>query len=461
MKLSGYFWIGFLCYLTASLVVVADDETDYSGDGSGAIRSFLKSFLRKTAGVDSDSVNTEERVENVTVPKFLRDLYQCWSSMDTVPQGQNLTNNTEVIENCRKAIEDDGLPDDGVLPLTMQMSDTVMTFMNKGTLPKRIPLVNTTSQPLGKHLRIQFNYTLHKEGTVMSAEFRVHRSPNKPNMAPARCLSAVRDDSLLVKLWMGKLVVDGGDSSVYQRVDLIAERRLSASELQRIEWVLLKNLSSISESSLNQSSTAAVSLFLTLGGDCSGVDPRNLGFDDTSAPKDLQPYLTVFFKSSTISQVEDVLNVPTEAPDEHQRRKRATEDNSALIKYMTDILKRTQPPTTRTPSPTLHPANQCAAYDYVVDLSNIGWNELVLIPASGFRNKYCAGHCRYPLNSDRDTTHAYLQTLASLHNPNEIPPPCCAPKGPLRPVSLVVRSGDNEAKLIKVDNLIVESCACL
>ena len=133
MKLSGYFWIGFLCYLTASLVVVADDETDYSGDGSGAIRSFLKSFLRKTAGVDSDSVNTEERVENVTVPKFLRDLYQCWSSMDTVPQGQNLTNNTEVIENCRKAIEDDGLPDDGVLPLTMQMSDTVMTFMNKGT----------------------------------------------------------------------------------------------------------------------------------------------------------------------------------------------------------------------------------------------------------------------------------------------------------------------------------------
>lgn len=95
-----------------------------------------------------------------------------------------------------------------------------------------------------------------------------------------------------------------------------------------------------------------------------------------------------------------------------------------------------------------------------VDLSDVGWNNLVVTPPTGFTTKYCLGHCVFPLDTNRDSFHAVIQAIANIHRPDEIPPPCCAPKT-LAPLVVIVRTKENQLTLKKIPGLIVKECACL
>ena len=77
------------------------------------------------------------------------------------------------------------------------------------------------------------------------------------------------------------------------------------------------------------------------------------------------------------------------------------------------------------------------------------------MPATGFTTKYCQGHCLFPLDTNRDTFHAVIQAVASIHRPDEIPPPCCAPKT-LAPLPVLMRTKDNQVVLMKLHGMIVK-----
>ena len=256
----------------------------------------------------------------------------------------------------------------------------------------------------------------------------------------------------MLKLWIGKLT--GDKSGEYQPVDLLSERRLSASDLKLREWYLFKNLTFSSEEWLNGNSLPGISLYMTLGGVCGGVDPRDIGFNDAFSTAEHQPYFTIFCNNSFGNQMIGVSG-DSEDPTESRHRREANSLFSGLKKSAEDAMRNNSRPTPQTLAD--QKTGVCKSYDLVISLNTVSWQNLVYAPTA-IRTKYCAGRCSYPLD-ESSTLHAVLQTMASIHLPNEVPPPCCAPKS-LSPLSVIMKH-DKDFALRRIPDLIVNSCACL
>ena len=284
---------------------------------------------------------------------------------------------------------------------------------------------------------------------MIATEFRIHRRALIRENVSSDCRSAIMEDGLLLKLWVGKLT--GDKSGEYQPVDLLSERRLSASDLKRREWYLFKNLTFSSEEWLNGSgSLPGISLYMTLGGVCSGVDPRDIGFDDAFSIAGHQPYFTIFYNNSFGNQIIG----DSEDPTESRRRREANSLIHNLKNSAEEGLRNYQGPTPRTLAD--RKKGVCKAYDLVIPLNTVGWQNLVFSPTV-IRTKYCVGQCSYPL-ANSSGIHAVLQTMASIHRPNMVPPPCCAPNS-LSSLSVLMRN-DNFV-LRRIPDLIVNSCTCM
>ena len=137
--------------LVASLSVrlsSGDDDDVGSGIGSGMMLRLLKDELNRKAGFNTDQTTQDVPVP---VPQFLKHLYECWRTLDSLPESENITNSTVVREHCKKAMEDDDQAEGDHLPVPMQTADTVMTFLNEGTpicVVFRLPLVRVCARVL-------------------------------------------------------------------------------------------------------------------------------------------------------------------------------------------------------------------------------------------------------------------------------------------------------------------------
>nr|QXY82398.1 transforming growth factor beta G HduTGFbG [Halisarca dujardinii] len=434
-------------------------DMDSSASGSGAMLRYLEEQLKKSAGLSDLDISTQSKGD-VIVPSFLQHVYNCWSALDGIPHVNNMTNASHVKEVCKDAIEDEseGLPADGVLPLPMQESDTVLTFMNDANLPQPTPVVASTGQPLTSALRIQFNYTLHKKGQVIVTEFRVHHDRSAPLEVPAVCEESIREDSLLIKLWMGEL--GSRSSQENQSVELIAERRISYKKFRDLEWVVLRNLSLFTEICTNRTFSAAISLYLTLGGACSDSTPCSVGFDNVLAAKEYQPYLTIFFKSEGTTLGNTVISTPINHGSGRERRESADDIARRTLADLGTTASTSSPqPTSSREELNSREKSPCKSYDYTIMLNEAGWQDLIVSPTV-IKTKYCAGHCLSPMDPNRDPPHAILQTLANHLRPDLVPMTCCAPLS-LQRLTVLLTFGASELRLIILNNLIVSSCACM
>ena len=87
-------------------------------------RELLREALSEAAGLDADRLEGGDSTykQDVVVPQFMLDMYDCWNTMDD-------DNATNVMQHCHRAIVDE---EEDSLPKVVQEADTMLTFLHEG-----------------------------------------------------------------------------------------------------------------------------------------------------------------------------------------------------------------------------------------------------------------------------------------------------------------------------------------
>jgi len=96
-----------------------------------------------------------------------------------------------------------------------------------------------------------------------------------------------------------------------------------------------------------------------------------------------------------------------------------------------------------------------------ISFADLGWQNYIVQPSS-YPANFCGGVCPYPLNVYHNTTkHSYIQSIVNYLNPNDVPPPCCAPNR-MSSLSVIYREGsDGTVTMQTWDEMVADSCGCL
>ncbi|KAL3887865.1 hypothetical protein ACJMK2_000254 [Sinanodonta woodiana] len=152
------------------------------------------------------------------------------------------------------------------------------------------------------------------------------------------------------------------------------------------------------------------------------LDLKKSGIGITGAPKNKQPFLTVFVK-------EKVNEYVWRTRLETRARRSASQQEGST---------------------------KCQKHPLYIDFSSLGWTHIIAPP--GYNASYCAGECNYSPESNV-TEHSILQSLLNLKDPSKIPKPCCSPSKLSK--AQVLYTDDNKEVILKhYEDMVVEDCGC-
>ena len=100
--------------------------------------------------------------------------------------------------------------------------------------------------------------------------------------------------------------------------------------------------------------------------------------------------------------------------------------------------------------------SECCRYPLYINFRDIGWQNWVLAPL-GFQAFFCDGQCS--TSAKFGTRFASVQAKLHASNPLAAPAPCCG-ASKLAPLKLLVRTDDNRAERVTLEDMVVEECRC-
>lgn len=99
----------------------------------------------------------------------------------------------------------------------------------------------------------------------------------------------------------------------------------------------------------------------------------------------------------------------------------------------------------------------CKIHSLYVSFHDLKY-DWILAP-SGVNAFFCGGECNFPLLHMNATSHAQIQTLVHLMEPQLAPKPCCVPTK-LGAISVLYFINDTDVNIKKYRNMIVTQCGC-
>ena len=103
-------------------------------------------------------------------------------------------------------------------------------------------------------------------------------------------------------------------------------------------------------------------------------------------------------------------------------------------------------------------SNACKLKKFYVDFRDVGLHNTIIAP-KGYDMFFCKGTCSYPLESEKSTLHAELQSLLSIDPNSGVSDPCCVP-GNLKSVNLLFFNNEGNIVLKNHPDMIATSCVC-
>ena len=103
-------------------------------------------------------------------------------------------------------------------------------------------------------------------------------------------------------------------------------------------------------------------------------------------------------------------------------------------------------------------SNACKLRKFYVDFREVGLHKTIIAP-KGYDMFFCKGSCTYPLEADKSTLHANLQSLFSIDPNSGVSDPCCVP-GNLKSVNLLFFNNEGNIVLKNHPDMVATSCVC-
>lgn len=102
-------------------------------------------------------------------------------------------------------------------------------------------------------------------------------------------------------------------------------------------------------------------------------------------------------------------------------------------------------------------AEVCGRKKFTVNFEEVGLHRTIIAPNS-YDMYFCHGHCLDPLDPNKATNHAIVQSVYRAFD-NTVDEPCCVP-GILKAVNLLFYDDDGNIVMKRHPNMVAASCVC-
>ena len=330
-----------------------------------------------------------------------------------------------------------------------------------------VEILNTQKIIFNTSCSIRNNETLH------CADLRVFKEALNEDQITVMKNSCGNDLSdIQLHLYMKLNTTNKGKDVMW----LLQNTTIPQNELSQSKWIVFHNITEAYTRS-RSFDDHSLAFRLALGGSCSGVNPSNLGLTSKLGKESI---IVGYSRSGGISD-EDARRAFGLLTQVHQKRRRQASNETVE----TEVCR-------------LHPFNVSFSTSYMlpvvvharlcyitilhiimikeliimihfflptqqISFEDLGWQDFIIQPKSYSAN-FCRGVCEYPLNVYHNTTkHSYIQSIVNFINPDEVPPPCCAPNR-MSSLSVVYVEGganDDTVTMQTWDEMVADSCGCL